>query len=116
MGFNAAALEVGATAMRAVITHVQVHTSASHSNGTTNISAAGRQPITWDDTNDGDMDCTTTISFTGGAANGAAAALTFWSASSGGTYYGDVSLGSATFNAEGELNITSITGDGTSTG
>lgn len=116
MGFNTAALEVGATAIRAAITHVQIHTGAPGGSGTTNVSSAARQPVTWVDNNNGDVESTATIAFTGGAANGAAAYLTFWSASSSGTYYGDVSLGAATFNAEGELNITSITGDGASTG
>lgn len=117
MGFNAALLEVGATAMRSAATHAQLHTGDPGAAGTSNLTTASRRPISWADTDDGDMDVTTPIAFTGGAANGAATHLSFWSGASGGTYYGSVSLGAGTtFNAEGELNVTSISGTASSTG
>lgn len=111
--FNDAALTVGTTAITAAATHLSIHTTGAVTSSA-NESTAARVAAGW--SVDGDGDATTTNkAFTGGAASGPAVRVGYWSASSGGTYYGGCLLtGDQTFNAAGEYTVTSITETGTS--
>lgn len=114
MALNDAALIVGANAIKAVITHVSLHTTGAVTSST-NESAAARQPVTWSTDADGDISFTNAV-FTGGAANGAVVRVGYWSALTVGTYYGGSLLtGDQTFNAAGEYTVTSVTETSTAT-
>lgn len=111
--FNDAALVIGAEAMADVITHLSLHTTGAVSSSSDESSAA-RQPVTWTVDGDGDATCGP-IAFTGGASTGPVVRVGYWSALTGGTYYGGTLLtGDDAFNADGEYTVTSITETGTS--
>ena len=108
MALNDTALNIGNAAMQTAITHAAIHTAQPDAAGS-NQSAAGRQAITWVAAANGDMVATVDLNFTGGASGGAATHLGFWSAGTGGTFYGwQVLTGDATFNAAGEYTVTGI--------
>lgn len=108
MALNDAALVVGATAIKNAITHLSLHTTGAVTSST-NESAAGRVASTGTVDADGDITWSN-VAFTGGAASGAVVRVGYWSASSGGTYYGGSLLtGDAAFNAAGEYTVTSVT-------
>ena len=114
-GLNDTLLEIGADAMKAVATHAGLFTAEPNAAGTTNVASSARQSITWETNSSGDMVVTADAAFTGGAASGACTWVGFWSASSGGTFYGGFALtGDATFNAAGEYNLTGVTVTGSS--
>ena len=113
MALNDAALTVAGSALSSAITHLAIHTADPGSTGL-NPSSAARQPVTWTNTN-GDLTASN-IAFTGGAASGPATYVGYWSASTGGTFYGsDALTGDQTFNASGEYTITSAAINGAST-
>ncbi len=102
MALNDAALVLAANAVDTAITHMQLHSGARGAAGTTNVTSAARVAV--NGTVDGD------VAFTGVAASGAVAEVSYWSASSGGTYYGGAALsGDTTANAAGEYTVTSVT-------
>lgn len=109
MALNDAALVLAANAVDGAITHMQLHSGARGAAGTTNVTSAARVAV--NGTVDGDGDITwTNIAFTGVASNGAVAEVSYWSASSGGTYYGgSVLSGDATANSAGEYTVDSVT-------
>lgn len=114
MAFNDAALVVAANALDAAITHFSLHTTGavtSSANESTAARVAGSFTV------DGDGDLTVTnLAFTGGAASGPCVRVGYWSASSGGTYYGGSLLtGDQTFNAAGAYTVSSITETSTAT-
>ena len=108
MALNDAALVVGANAIDAVITHLSLHTTGPVTDSA-NESTAPR--VAASATVDGDGDLTwTNVPFTGGAASGPLVRVGYWSAASGGTYYGGALLsGDQAFNAAGEYTVDSIT-------
>jgi hypothetical protein len=108
MALNDAALVVAANAVDGVITHMQLHSGARGASGTTN--AVGSR-VAVDGTVDADGDISwTNVAFTGLSASQAVAEVSYWSASTGGTYYGGTVLtGDATANAAGAYTITSLT-------
>lgn len=112
---NDAALVVGANAIDAAITHFQLHSGARGAAGTSNVTSAARVAV--NGTVDGDGDITwSNTAFTGVASSGAVAEVSYWSASSGGTYYGgSVLTGDATANAAGEYTVTSVVETSTAT-
>ena len=114
MPLNNALLDVGANAMAAVATHLALHTANPEPSGA-NTASSARVAAGWTlASGNGDL-TTTNKAFTGGAANGACTYVGFWSASSGGTFYGSVALtGDQTFNSAGEYTITSLTVNGSS--
>jgi hypothetical protein len=115
MAINDALLNVGANAMAAVALYASVHTAAPNSSGS-NESTAARKPIDWSAASAGDLALDAPLDFTGGAANGAATHVGFWSASTGGTFYGWLALtGDATFNAAGEYTVTTLSLAGSAT-
>lgn len=114
MALNDTALNVMANALAAVATHAQLHTAAPNAAGTTNLTTAARQPIAWDAASSGDISLTGTETFTGGAASGACTHVSLWSASTGGTCYGSLTLtGDQTFNAAGEYILNEVLLSGT---
>lgn len=109
---NDAALVLAANAVDGAITHMQLHSGARGAAGTSNIIGSR---VAVNGTVDGDGDITwSNIAFTGLGASQAVAEVSYWSASSGGTYYGGTVLtGDATANAAGEYTITSLAENGT---
>lgn len=106
-------LIIGSNQMAAAITHVSIHTTGPVTSSA-NESAAARRPVTVTVDADGDL-VIPPAAFTGGASNGPAVRLGFWSASSSGTYYGGHLLtGDQTFNAAGAYNYTGGTESNTS--
>lgn len=115
MALNDTILNIGAAAMQAAMTHAQIHTAQPNASGSNEASSA-RQAITWVTAANGDMVATVDLAFTGGASNGAATHIGFWSASSAGTFYGwQVLTGDQTFNAAGEYTVTGVSIPGTAT-
>lgn len=108
MALNDAALVVAANAVDGAITHMQLHSGARGAAGTTN--AVGSR-VAVNGTVDADGDITwTNVAFTGLSANQAVAEVSYWSAASGGTYYGGAALtGDTAANSAGEYTVTSVT-------
>lgn len=114
MPLNDTLLNVGANAMAASATHLSLATANPEPSGT-NQSTAARVAASWPGAATGDLTITNKA-FTGGAANGPCTHVCFWSAISGGIFYGSVALtGDTTFNSAGEYTITSLTVNGSST-
>jgi len=106
--FNDAALVVGANAIDGVINYMQIHSGARGAAGTSNV-VGTRVAINGSVDGDGDITWSNTA-FTGLSANQAVAEISYWSASSGGTYYGGATLtGDATANSAGEYTVTTVT-------
>jgi hypothetical protein len=115
MPLNDPCLDVGANAMRAVMTHLSLHTSAPNITTGGNETTAPRVLASWPVSSGGDLTISNK-SFTGGAASGPCTHVGFHGAASGGTFYGFVALtGDQTFNSAGEYTITSLTVNGSST-
>lgn len=110
MALSDAAMIVAANALRSAITHAQLHSGAPGGAGTSNVTSASRQAITWAAaTSDGDFGLSSALNFTGVAASGAVQYVTLWSASTAGTFYGSYALtGDQTANAAGEYTVTAI--------
>lgn len=108
MALSDAALVTGANAIDTAITHFQLHSGARGAAGTTN--AVGSR-VAVNGTVDADGDITwTNTAFTGLSANQAVAEVSYWTASTGGTYYGGATLtGDTTANSAGEYTVTSVT-------
>lgn len=107
MTLNDAALNIGANAIRAAITHVSLHSAAPNATGS-NETTAARRPIAWSAAVAGDITASN-IAFTGVAANGPVTHLGYWSAATGGTFYGFRALaGDQSANAAGEYTVTSV--------
>ena len=115
MPLNDTLLNIGVNAMQAAATHLAIHTALPDSAGS-NQSAAARVAASWPAAANGDFGTLTGKAFTGGAANGPALYLGFWSAATGGTFYGYLALtGDTTFNSSGAYTVTSVSIPGTAT-
>lgn len=113
MPINDTLLNIGNAAMQTAAAYAAIHTAQPDAAGS-NQSTAGRQAITWVTAANGDMVATVDLSFTGGASGGPATHVGFWSASTGGTFYGWLPLtGDQVFNAAGEYTLTGVTITGT---
>jgi hypothetical protein len=124
MALTDAAMILAANALRAGMTHAQIHSGDPGSAGTSNaISGPSRQAVTWAAaTADGDFSLSSTVAFTGAPANNAVTWVSLWSAAgsgsppTGGTFYARYALsGDATANAAGEYNVTQLTVNGSAT-
>ena len=114
MPLNNTCLDIGATAMRNAITHISIATANPEPTGT-NQATSARVAAGWGAVANGDFS-TSNLNFTGGASNGPAQYACFWSASTGGVFYGSQALtGDQTFNSAGEYTITSLAANGAST-
>lgn len=107
MALNDAALVLAANAVDGAITHMQLHSGARGASGTTNQIGSR---VAVNGTVDADGDITwSSVAFTGLGASQAVAEVSYWSASTGGTYYGGATLsGDTTANAAGEYTVTSV--------
>ncbi|MBO0676790.1 hypothetical protein JRC04_04860 [Mycolicibacterium sp. S2-37] len=110
MALSNAAMTLAANALRSGITHAQLHSAVAGGAGTSNVTSAARQAVTWAAASgDGDFGLASALNFTGGAASGAVYSVTLWSASTSGTFYGEFPLtGDNTFNAAGEYTVSSL--------
>ena len=107
MALNDAAVVVGANAIDAVIAFFQLHSGARGASGTTN-QVGTRVAVNGSVDADGDITWSN-VNFTGLNANQAVAEVSYWSASTSGTYYGGTALsGDTTANAAGEYTVTSV--------
>lgn len=114
MPLNDTLLNVGANAMAASATHISLATANPEPSGA-NQATSARLAAGWGAASTGDLTLSNKA-FTGGAANGAVTHVCFWSAATGGTYYGSQALtGDTTFNSAGEYTITTLTVNGSST-
>jgi hypothetical protein len=114
MGFNNALLDLGGTAMANAATHISLATANPEPSGS-NQATSARLAAGWPAVSGGGDFTLSNKAFTGGAANGPVTHVCFWSALTGGTYYGSQALtGDTTFNSAGEYTITSLTVTGTS--
>lgn len=113
-GLNNTAMGVAATALKAVLLYAQLHTAPAGTSGTSNVTTAGRQAVSWGSTSGaGDFGLDAALNFTGGAANGPVYSLTLWSASTSGTFYGEfVIAGDSEFNGSGQYTVSSLSLDG----
>jgi Zn-dependent oligopeptidase len=117
MALNNPAMVVAANALRAAMTHMQLHSGDPGAAGTANVTSAARQPVTWSAaTADGDFGLSASVNFTGVAANGATTYVSLWSAITAGTWYGNFALtGDQTANAAGEYTVTALNLNGSAT-
>ena len=108
MALNAAGLTLMANGFKAGATHMSLSTADPGTTGT-NQSAAARQPVTMTTDANGDLTVPQTA-FTGGAASGPVHSVCFWSAVTGGTFYGSFAIGSGdtAFNAAGQYTVNSF--------
>jgi hypothetical protein len=118
MALSNAAMVVAANALRGAMTHMQLHSGDPGAAGTSNVTAAARQPVTWAAaTADGDFGLASAVNFTGVAANGATQYVSLWSQlAAGGTWYGNFQLtGDQTANAAGEYTVNALNLNGSAT-
>lgn len=109
MALNDTALDVMGEALCSAITHIQLHSGAPGAAGTSNVISGGRMAVNLDST-DGDISLASAVNFTGMTPSATVANVSFWSASSGGTYYGFIprTTGDATVNTSGEYTIATV--------
>lgn len=111
MPLNEAALNVGANAIAGVITHVALHTGTTSGSEISGGSPAyERRSITWAGAAGGNSDSSNVPLFNvpGGVT---IAYIGYWSAASGGTFYGTSAITPETYGAQGtyELDDADIT-------
>lgn len=113
MALNTAALNVQGNALAAVVTHIQLHSAAPNSSGSSECASA-RQAVTWTTVTTGVMNMSGGArNFTGGASNGAVHSVGLWGALTGGTFYGSYPVtGDASFNSAGEYTVDSLSNTG----
>jgi hypothetical protein len=105
---NDAALSVAANAIEGVITHLQLFSAAPNATGTTNA-VGSRVAVNGTVDADGDISWSG-VQFTGLPANQPVAAVGYWSAASGGTFYGySLTSGDTSANAAGSITLTTVT-------
>lgn len=108
--FNDAATVVAANALDTAITHMQAHSADPGAAGTSNA-IGSRVAVNGSVDADGDITWTS-VAFTGLPASSPVWGVTYWSASTAGTWYGKTARGAgddATANVAGEYTFTSIT-------
>lgn len=117
MPLDNTAMVAAANTLRGLALYGQLHSAAAGGSGTSNVTTAARQAITWTAaTGAGSFGLSTALNFTGGAASGAVYSITLWTASSGGTFHGEFVLtGDAAFNAAGAYNVTALDFTGSAT-
>lgn len=104
---NNAALVLAANAIDGAITHMSLHSADPGGTGTnavgTRVAVSGAV--------DGDGDITwSNVAFAGLPANQPVSHVGYWSAVTGGTFYGSAALsGDLAANAAGEYNVVSVT-------
>lgn len=111
---NDTLLNIGVTAMQTAAAYLSLHSATPNGSGS-NETTATRVAASWGTATNGDFATLTNKAWTGGAAGGPVAAVGFWSAPTGGTFYGYQPIGSGdvTFNQAGEFSVTSLSIVGT---
>lgn len=111
MALNDAALVLAANAVEGAIAYFQAHSGARGAAGTDN-QIGSRVAVTGSVDADGDITWSN-VAFTGLPANSPVPEVSYWSALTGGTYYGGTGslTGDANANAAGEITV-SITETG----
>lgn len=117
MTLNNAAMVAAANTLCTDLAYAQLHSAAAGTSGTSNLTSAARQAVTWNAaTGAGTITLASAINFTGGGASNPVYSVTLWSASSGGTFWGEwVLTGDAAFNAAGTYSVTAIDLTGSAT-
>ena len=114
MTLSDAALVIGANAIDTAITHFQLHSGAPGGAGTANV-VGTRVAVNGTVDADGDI-AWANAAFTGLTANQPVTHVSYWSASSAGTFLGSAALtGDTTANSAGEYTVTSVTETSTAT-
>lgn len=109
MALNSSGIQLGAAAIASGITYMSLHSGDPGAAGTSNTTAAARQACSLT-ASGGNISLASAVAFTGGAASGPVSYVGYWSASTGGTYYGSQLLtGDSAFNAAGQYTITALT-------
>lgn len=110
---NDAALTVAGTAVKNAITHLSLHSANPGTTGTNQVGA--RVAATGAVDSDGDITWSS-VAFTGLPANGPVTHVGYWSAATGGTFYGASALtGDTTANAAGQYTVATLTETNTAT-
>lgn len=111
MPLSDAAMNVGATAVRAVLGGAQIHYDNPGTGGAAAKSAAPMVVPAWGTpAADGDFDLAADLVFSGGTPNGPVWGVSLWSNTSGsGVWYGNFpTSGDATFDSAGNYTVDSI--------
>ncbi len=113
-GLNSAAMGVAATALKGVLLYAQLHSGPAGTAGTDNACTSERQSITWGTTTGaGSFTISSALNFTGGGAGNPVYSVTLWSASTSGTFYGELILaGDATFDGSGNYVLSALSFEG----
>lgn len=107
MALSTAGLNVQQNALAAVIVYMSLHSATPNSSGSNETSAA-RVAVVMSNTNGVITMSGGAKNFTGGASNGAVHDVGYWSALTGGTFYGSApTTGDASFNSAGEYTVDS---------
>lgn len=109
-GLSASMLNTGAAAMAARVTHLQIHSGDPGAAGTSNVVSGPTRVAVGMTATGASFNLDATASFTGGGAGGAAGWVSMWDASTAGNWLGNAQItsGDTTFNAAGELDVTSV--------
>lgn len=111
MPINSALLQVGGAAMATATAYLGLASALPDANGS-NATTHGR--VASGLTSTAAVISAATKAFSGGAASGPVLYLTFWSASTGGTFYGYQALtGDQASNAAGAYTVNTVTLNGT---
>lgn len=110
MALNAAGLQLGAAGIAAGLGYVSLHTNTPGAAGDQNVIAGGRFAVDLV-ASGGNIALDAPVEATGLTPLATVAHIGFWSASTGGTYYGSAarSSGDAAVNAAGEYTLTAVT-------
>lgn len=108
MALSTAGLNAEVGALASAIGYMSLHSAAPNGSGS-NETTAARVAVTWGSPSGGAIAMSGGArNFTGGASNGAVHSVGYWSASSGGTFYGSFPVtGDASFNSAGEYTVDS---------
>lgn len=109
MALNAAGLQLAAVGIAAGITHVSLHNGTPGAAGTDNVISGGRFAVDLS-ASAGNVSLDNPVLASGLTPLATVAQIGFWSASTGGTYYGSCprSSGDAAVNAAGEYELLEI--------
>jgi hypothetical protein len=110
-GLSAAALVIGANAIRSALGGAQLHTADPGTGGASNKSSAAMLAPSWTVVNgSGGWNLATPLAFVGGAANGPVTWVSLWSNTTGlGVWYGNFQLtGDLTFDSTGAYTVASL--------
>lgn len=110
MPMLAPAMVAAALAAQGQMAWAQTHSASPGSSNTANVNTGGRVAAVWTTPTDaGNFNLSSSIDFSGLAANAPVAYVTFWTASSGGSCSGVFpTAGDATANSSGEVSLTAI--------